>query len=258
MAFQSLHAHAWIDGESDNLFWYSTGIAPVLTYMILTGDRKPLENGVLAELLRGQELLVSGRVPDWALNYASLDLFNKAAYLTGDGRWTAYRDRTGVDTGVFRLGQSFWPDESLAPCGPDDLAGKWSIQRLPKPAWDVRRSGLPLGSSFYFGSYRNSTDASGDFILLDGFNGASRNPYHTFDILELRLGGRTILAGYHNQVLTSADGMVEPAVAMDAALLHSDVIGPTAMAVGQVPGAAYLQLATIALHADRQLCNRRR
>jgi len=239
LAFQPLHRHAWIAGENDNLFWYNTGIAPVLTYVVLTGDRKPLESGVLGELLRGQEVLISGRVPDWALNYASLDLLNKAAYLTGDGRWITYRERTGVDTGVFRLGQSFWPDQTLRPKLPTDLVGKWSVCRLPRPAWDARRSGLSLDQSFYVGSYRSAADGSGDYVLLDGFNGASRNPYHTFDILELRLGGRTILEGYHNQVLTSADGMVEPAVAMDAALRYSDVVGPTAAAVGEVPKAAF-------------------
>ena len=207
--------------------------------MVLTGDRKPLENGVLAELLRGQEILISGRVPDGALNSASLDLLNKAAYLTRDGRWLAYRERTGVDTNVFRLGQSFWPDASLESRLPTDLAGKWSIHRLPKPAWAERGSGLPFDQSFSFGSYRSAADATGDFLLLDGFNGASRNPYHTFDILELRLAGRTVLQGYHNQVLTRADGMVEPAVAMDAALLHCDVVGSTATAVGEVPNAAF-------------------
>ncbi len=239
LAFQSLHEHAWIAGENDNLFWYNTGIAPVLTYLTLTGDRKPLENGVLQELLRGQEILISGRVPDGALNSASMDLLNKAAYLTGDGRWIAYRERTGVDTSVFRLGQSFWPDKTLEPKLPDDLVGKWSIHRLPQPAWESRGSGIPFEQSFYVASYRSAPDASGDYILLDGFNGASRNPYHTFDILELRLNGRTVLEGYHNQVLTSADGMVEPSVAMDAALLHSDVVGPTATAVGEVPKAAF-------------------
>lgn len=239
LAFGSLHEHAWVAGESDNLFWYNTGIAPIFTYMVLTGDRKPLENGVLARLLRGQEVLISGGVPDWALNSASMGFLNKAAYLTGDGRWIAYRERTGVDTNVFRLGQSFWPDEALEPKPPDDLAGKWSILRLPQPAWDARASGLPFDQSFYIGSYRSAADATGDYILLDGFNGASRNPYHTFDVLELRLAGRTVLQGYHNQVLTSADGMVEPAVAMNAALLYSDVVGPTATAVGEVPGAAF-------------------
>lgn len=239
LAFQSLHEHAWVAGESDNLFWYNTGIAPILTYMVLTGDRKPLENGVLGELLRGQEILVSGRVPDWALNSAALDMLHKAAYLTGDGRWIAYRERTGVDTSIFRLGQSFWPEPELEPAPPDDLAGRWSVQRLPEPAWAARRSGLPREQSFYFASFRSAADASGDFILLDGFNGASRNPYHTFDILELRLGGRTILQGYHNQVQTRADGMVEPAVALDAALVHSEVVGATAIAVGEVPQAAF-------------------
>jgi hypothetical protein len=239
LAFHSLHQHAWISGESDNLFWYNTGIAPVFTYLTLTGDRKPLENGVVRELLGGQEMLVSGRVPDWALNSADMGFLNKAAYLTGDGRWLTYRERTGVDTGLFRLGQSFWPDGKLQPKMPTDLVGKWSVLRLPKPAWDSRASGLPLDQSFYFGSYRSTSDATGDFVLLDGFNGASRNPYHTFDVLELRLNGQTVLQGYHNQVLTSADGMVEPAVAMDAGLLHSDVVGPMAVAVGEVPTAAY-------------------
>ncbi len=239
LAFHSLHEHAWVAGESDNLFWYNTGIAPVFTYMALTGDRKPLENGVLDELLRGQEALISGRVPDGALNSASMGFLNKAAYITGDGRWITYRERTGVDTNLFRLGQSFWPDETIEPVLPDDLVGKWSIHSLPRTAWGARRSGLPYEQSFYFGSYRSSPDGTGDYILLDGFNGASRNPYHTFDILELRLAGRTVLQGYHNQVLTSADGMVEPAVAMNAALLHADVVGPTATAVGEVPNAAF-------------------
>jgi len=239
LAFQSLHHQAWVSGESDNLFWYNTGIAPIFTYMVLTGDRKPLDNGVIGDLLRGQEILISGRVPDWALNSASLGLFHKAAYVTSDGRWITYRERSGIDTSVFRLGQSFWPDATLTPQLPDDLVSKWSIHRLPKPAWGARGSGLTFDQSFYFGSYRSAADASGDYILLDGFNGASRNPYHTFDILELRLDGQTILQGYRNQVLTSADGMVEPAVAMDAALLYADVVGPTATAVGEVPRAAF-------------------
>jgi len=239
LAFHSLHEHAWIAGESDNLFWYNTGVAPVLTYMVLTGDRKPLENGVLGRLLRGQEILISGRVPDGALNSASLGFLNKAAYLTGDGRWIAYRERTGVDTDVFRLGQSFWPDETLRAEPPGDLVDTWSVLALPQPAWESRRSGLPFDESFYVASFRSAPDATGDYVLLDGFNGASRNPYHTFDVLELRIDGQTVLEGYHNQVLTSADGMVEPAVAMDAALRHRDVLGPTATAVGEVPQAAF-------------------
>jgi hypothetical protein len=272
--FRPLHQHSWVNGENDNLFWFNTGIAPIFTYLVLTGEREPLENGVLADLLRDQEMLISGRQPDWALNSASLGYLHKAAYLTGDGRYLHYRQRTGVDTSVFRLGQSFWPDEQPAivapstnrgrPAGarpsqalssaqgdsfaarrsmkaepPEDLVGSWFINGLPKPMWSSRASGLPFDESFQFGSFRSAPDASGDFLLIDGLNGASRNPYHTFAALEQRLNGYTLLRGYRNQVLTRADGLVEPKIAMDAALKHRDVIGQTATATAEVPHAAY-------------------
>lgn len=234
LAFQSLHKTAWLAGESDNLFWYNTALAPILVYMVLTGDRKPLEVGTLQELLRNQEVLISGLVPDENLRGCAMTYLNQAAYLTGDGRWITYRDRCEVDTDIFRLGQSFWPDDSIQATQPTDLVGKWTIAAVPKGMWLERQSGIPLSQSFQFGSYRSAPDATGDYILLDGLNGASRNPYHTFDILELRLAGRTLLRGYHNQVLTSADGMVEPQVPMDAALLYRDMVGQTAAAVGAV------------------------
>lgn len=237
--FAPLHKYAWVNGESDNLFWYCTGIAPAFTYMALSGDREPMRNGVAATLLRGQELLLSGRVPDWALNSAALDYLHKVAYLTQDGRWLTYRDRTGINTNVFRLGQSFWPDDKLKPAQPGDLVGKWTINHLPKPHWLARGNGFSLEDSFQNASFRSATDAGGDFILIDGFNGASRNPYHTFALLELRLAGRTIFQGHLNQVLTKADGMVEPQVAMDGALRLADVIGQTAVCVGEVPKAAF-------------------
>ena len=105
--------------------------------------------------------------------------------------------------------------------------------------WYARKNGFPLAESFLFGSYRSASDASGDFILLDGFNGASRNPYHTFAILELRLGGYTLLNGYRNQIATRMDGLVEPQIAMNARLRHHDVIGSTAWAVAEVPDMPY-------------------
>ena len=236
--FRPLHEHAWVGGESDNLFWYNTGIAPIFTYLMLTGDRVPMQNGVMAELLRGQDMLISGRQPDWALSSASLGFLHKAADLTGDGRYLLYRQRTGVNTEIFRLGQSFWPQD-LEPRLPEDLVGHWSIHRLPRPMWQARHSGLPFEESFQFGSFRSASDASGDFVLIDGFNGASRNPYHTFAILELRLDGWTLLQGYRNQLLTRADGLVEPTIAGNAALKDCAVLGKTAMAVAEVPKSAY-------------------
>ena len=237
--FASLHHHALVDGEHDNLFWYNTGMAPILSYMLLTGDRKPIENGVMANLLRGQEILASGREPDWALNSASIGFLNKAAYLAGDGRYREYLRRTGMDLDIFRLGQSFWPEDDIEPRLPTDLVNQWSIHPIPEPLWGDRHSGLPLAESYLFGSFRSAADSSGDFILVKGMNGASRNAYHTFVVLELRLDGETLLEGYLNQVLTRSEGMVEPVVAMDSALRYRDVVGRTAVVAAEVPRAAF-------------------
>jgi hypothetical protein len=231
--------HPWVFGENDNLFWYSTGLAPILTYMTLSGDHRGIESGALAELLHGQELLWDGRNNDRNLAYASLDYFNKAADLTGDGRWITYRERTGINTDIFRLGQSFWPDENLKPGEPNDLLNRWTIGALP-PAYAARRAtGFSLEQSFTNASFRTATDGDGDYVLLDGLNGGGRNPYHTFAILELRLNGKNVLQGYNNQVQTKADGCVEPIVALDAEHLYSDVVGQTATFTAAVPRAPF-------------------
>ncbi|OGV74984.1 MAG: hypothetical protein A3K19_12065 [Lentisphaerae bacterium RIFOXYB12_FULL_65_16] len=237
--YSSLRDSAWLAGNNDHLFWYTSYYDPILDYVILSGDRTGLETGNLQAGLRTQDVLFTGSARDWGLKASSLNFLLRTAYLTGDGRWLFYRDRTGIDTNVFRLGQSFWPDEKLEVRPPAELLDTWTIQPMPLPMWKTRASGIPIEQSFLWGSYRTSLDASGDFLLIKGHNGAGRNPYHTFGLLEMRLAGSTLLAGYHNQVLTRADGLVEPQVAMDAALLCADVIGDTAIAVGEVPKTPY-------------------
>ncbi len=234
-AFASLHKYAWVAGENDNLFWYNTAIAPVLTYMLLSGDREAARNGVLRTLLRGQEILYDGVPGHWSLRSASIGFLHKAAYLTQDGRWIWYRQQTGVDTSVFRLGQSYWPEKRLAPKPPTDLVGKWSLFRLSKPKWRARHNGFKWEESFEFGSFRTEVGPGGDFILIDGYNGASRNPYHCFAILEERLRGTILLAGYRNQVRTRMDGLVEPHAAMNAALKYCRVVGGAAVVTAEVP-----------------------
>ncbi len=237
--FAPLYEHAWVRGEFDNLFWYATGVAPIFTYMTLTGDRRPMAGGSVPHLLRGLEILATGGRPDWPLESASIGFLHKATSLTGDGRWLAYRDRTGVDLDVFRLGQSFWPGPELEPAEPTDLVGRWSVHPLPEAMWAARSSGLPLEESFQFGSFRSTTDGTGDFVLIDGYNGAVRNPYHTFAITELRLDGHTLLKGYHNQVITRDSGMVASEIAMDAALKDTAAVGEAAICRAEVPDASY-------------------
>lgn len=233
--YQSWHDDGQFAAGADNLMWYSTEVQPVLTYMLLSGWRDPVASGALARLLRAQEALMSGADDDVALDWPALGYLNKAAYLTGDGRWSYYRERTGVDAGVFRVGQSFWPEEELRPRPPADLVERWNISRMPDPHRIERGTGFLPGEAFYFGSFRSAVEGGGDFIFIDGYNGESRNPYHAFTISQLRMAGRTALDGYRNQVLVSADGIMEPRLAMDGALKHAEVVGDVAVVVGEVP-----------------------
>ena len=237
--FSVLHRHHWMAGNNDHLFWYTSYYDPILNYLLLSGDRVPLENGNLRKALRNQEILATGLENDWGVHASSLGFLNKAAYLTGDGRWLYFRERTNLDTNVFRLGQSFWPDEDQKPAPPEDLVGRWTIQEMTEPMWRSRGSGIPLGQSFQWGSWRSALGPEGDFVLLKGYNGGGRLPYHTCVISELRLAGRTLLKGYRTQVLSSADGLVEPLVPMDGALLHNGVLGRTVSAVMEVPRLAF-------------------
>ena len=240
MVFASLHDTAWIEGdENDDWGWHNTFIAPILTYMLLTGDRVPAENGVLKEVMRAQEVMVSGRKGDRALATASVGYLHQAAYLLQDGRYAHFREMSGVDTSAFRLGQSFWPEEHLRAGFPADLIGRWTVWGLPETHWRARGNGYRLEESFYGASFRSTGDGGGDFILLDGYNGDGRNPYHCFATVDLRIGGFTLLEGYRNQVWTLADGLAEPAIPRDTALRFRDVIGQTAVFVGEVPRAPY-------------------
>ena len=237
--FSAIEDSPWMAGYNDHIFWHTSYYDPILDYIIMTDYRAALDCGNLEHALRTQDVLFTGNTPDWGVKASSLNYLDRMAYLTGDGKWLFYRDRTGIDTTVFRLGQSYWPDDSLQPRPPTELLNKWTIQDMPEPMWKARNSGLPLDNSFLWGSFRSSLDGSGDYVLIKGHNGAGRNPYHTFVALELRLSGHTLLKGYHTQVLTNADGMVEPQVAMNAALLHHDTIGNTVLAVAEVPKQAY-------------------
>jgi hypothetical protein len=233
--FTALERSAWMAGANDHLFWFTSYYDPIFNYMLMSDKQPGITNGNLEKALSTQQILSTGLEKDWGLNASSLSMLNKAAHITGDGRWLWYRQRTGLDTSGLRLGQSFWPGPELAPAEPTDQVGNWNIHWMPEPMWRTRNSDLPLEQSFRWGAFRSELGPGGDYLLLDGYNGAGRNPYHTYDVLELRLAGATVLKGYHNQVLCSADGMVEPLVAMDGALTHHAVVGQVAVAVGEVP-----------------------
>jgi len=202
----------------------------VLNYLLLTGDRVPVEKGVLAALLRPVEILASGREGDRLLVQSPITFFHQAAQLTGDGRWLEYARRTGADRTSFHIGQSWWP--AIAAVPPAGLVESWQVHGVPDPQWRERNVGVSGEESFNFLSYRNAPDATGDFILLDGLQAELRQ---SLGILELRQGGQTILEGRHNALKTRIEGMAEASVPADGALKHQRVVGEIATAILESP-----------------------
>jgi hypothetical protein len=231
--------HPFVRGELSTLYWQSTTFAPLLTYLLLSGDRAPIANGGIAELLRAQHIILTGQPADPCLEFASLDYLHKAAYLLRDGRFLAYRDRLGLDTNGFRLGQSFWPEPELQPAEPQELVGRWTVSHLPPAEHRERRTGFPPEESFSVACFRTAPGPAGDLLLINGRNSFGRHCYYASVINELRLAGQTLLSGYHNQVQTESDETVEGYVPLDAALRHHDLIGSTALVVTEVPRAPY-------------------
>ena len=229
--FDGIKNSAWMAGNNDHLFWYMSFYDPLVNYMHLSGDLGGMEN--LEQALKTQDILFTGETNDWGVRASSLNFLHRAADLTGDGRFVFYRDRTGLDLEIFRLGQSWWPE--IEAREPTELLETWTLQPMPEPMWRARRSGLPADQQFLWGTWRTALDGTGDLMMIKGHNGGGRLPYHTFSVMEQRLADHTLLKGYRTQVLTSADGMVEPEVAMDAALLDHGALGDTAWAVGEVP-----------------------
>jgi len=233
--FAPLHRQSAVKGEGCSLFWYNTSIEAILWYVILSGDKIPLENGMIRKLLRHYEILISGRIPDWALEEASLSLLHKAAYLTQDERWIHYRNRTELDATGFRVGQSFYPAPGLPAPSSHDLAGKWSVWYSGNPSGET---GLNQ-QSYWAASYRSAWDASGDFILMAGDYDFGRTPYYSFAVIELRMNGHTILQGYRNQVFSTNNGLANPNLSMSAKLRKAVAFDGVALASNEVACAGY-------------------
>jgi len=174
--FDAIKKSAWLAGYNDHLFWYTSYYDPLLDYMCMTGDMGGLETGNLQKALRTQDVLFTGALPDWGLRASSLNFLLRAAHLTGDGRFLYYLDRTGIDTDLFRLGQSYWPDEGLQSRRPTELVNTWTIQDMPEPMWRGRGSGMPLQTAFLWGAYRNSVDETGDYMLIRATTAAAAIP----------------------------------------------------------------------------------
>jgi len=222
-------------GEADTLVWINTSTEPVFEFFMLDGADEFVSSGTARTMMSAIEILWSGRKIDVSNKLLSLGLLTKSAYLLKDGRYVWLARHLGYDPDVFRIGQSFWPPESLPVGPPDDLVNRVSLFPLARQRWHTSGKTVPAEEAFQILTYRSGLTGQDDFLHIDGFMGGGRNPYHVNALYEMRLGSHTLVSGYANQVQVWRNGMVAQQAAKAAALKKRVGFGAGAYVHTQVP-----------------------
>ena len=243
--FASLRRSMEVQGEMDHLTWFPSGLEPLMSYMLISGDRSAQESGALATQLRAYDALIDYRRDHEYISLQSLSFAHKAAYLTGDNRFIYYRNLISLDTRQFRIGQSFYPpDESERE--PIELVNKIVVSPLSREMWNVQTEPvyphirpvsipIPYERTFQFLGYHTGLTDKDDYIMVDGFHGGTRNPYHCFAVTRLRIRDIEMLNGYMNEFIIRQGGLTEPEIPVAAALDVREVLGDLARIEAEVP-----------------------
>ena len=192
-------------GEQDTLEWINTSIEPVVTYFLLSGYHHFVESGGAKRLVDVLPAIWRGYPNEVSNKYQSISLMHKAAYLLKDGKYIWLARQPSYNFDVFRIGQSWWPGESLAASPP--TGESLSVIPVASPIVSAMDSPVPPGKAFQFLSYRDGYTSNDYFLLLDGIDQGGRNPHHVSAITYLRNGSRPLLDGYLNQVYVLLNGI---------------------------------------------------
>jgi len=239
--FASLAHSIHIDGSHDTPdsghSYVNTGYEPMMSYMLISGDRRGVESGMLGTILRGYDGLISGRRDDPTLGFQTLSFANKAAYLTGDARFVYYRNLASQDTNCFRIGQSFWPAGSERV--PDELANRISVRPLSYAGCAGRS--VPPEEAFHWLTYRSGPTGADDYIKIGGMYDQTRRPYYCLNLEKLRIGETTLLesSDHNNTVIARRQGLIASALPMESALKVQKVVGDVAHVEAEVPKFGY-------------------
>jgi hypothetical protein len=230
----SINNPTW--GERDTLSWVATSTEPVFEFFMFDGFEEFVESGTAVTMMRALEILMTGAIKDDYNQAVPISLLHKAAFMTGESKYIWMVRKLNFDFDRFRIGQSYWPMENVEISPPADLVGKVSVFPLAKSYWEQIGKVIPADQGFQILSYRSGLTEKDDYLLLDGFSGMGRNPYHLNTISHLRMfGGKAILDGYGNDVDVLSDGAVSGSVPRAAALVDSFAANDSAYVHSLVP-----------------------
>lgn len=233
----TIHVGSHQDTPDSGHTYVNTGYEPMMSYMLVSGDRRGFESGTFATILRGYDGLISGERDEPTLGFQTLSFANKAAYLTEDARFVYYRNLTSKDTDGFRIGQSFWPD--VPERAPDELSNRISVRPLSDIAC-VGRS-VPPHEAFHWLTYRSGPGAADDYFKIGGMYDQTRRPYYCLNLEKLRIGAATLLQSgdHNNMVIARQKGLMAGKLPLESALKVQKVVGNVAHVEAEVPKFAY-------------------
>jgi len=221
---------------ADTLEWVATSLEPIFEFFTLDGSERFVRSGTARTFMSGVEILMNGEKSDYGSNALPISLLHKAAYLLDDGRYIWMLRQLGFDFSVFRIGQSYWPPESLKVAPPLDLVGRIEVYPLAEKDWKTAATAVPRDEAFQVLAYRSGLRETDDYLLFDGFYGQGRHAYQLNTLLMLRMfGGRKILSGYGNDVSVTVDGEMAGYIPRVAALKEKLAASGMAYIHGGVP-----------------------
>ena len=218
-----------------SLFWYNSFLRPAFDYAVLDGGLKYVGSPVIGRYVEALTLLADRTPHDWSQKFSGLRLLLLCGYLTQNQAPVELAElRTGFDTEVFRLGQSYWPAKKFERIYFSDTDGKWraaGFDPAGMPEWDP-----PFDKSkvVEWMSFRRHGARGEDFALIDAKYESGRNAFHNFALVSLYLRGLPLLRGYHNQLHVYRDGLGDPAIAKFTEVLDSGRTGKTAFVRGRL------------------------
>lgn len=205
-------------GERDTIEWINSSMYPVATYFTLTDPTPWLESGLAQIMIETLPVIWSGKPFERSVECLSPNLGNMASWLLNDGRFAYMTSKMKYDPTLFRMGRSWWPSPELQDVAPTNLVGRVSVVPVAEPDAKARNVNFNHRQAYNLLSYRSGVGPEDGFLMMDGFNGGGRNPYHVSALIALRSGGRELLSGFGNQVHVLRDGLSAGHVAMAAQL----------------------------------------
>jgi hypothetical protein len=233
----TIHVGGPMDLPDSSHAYVNTGYEPIMSYMLLSGDRRGIESGTWGTVLRGYDGLISGERGESTLSWQNLSFANKAAYLTGDARFIYYRNLSGKDTDCFRIGQSFWPERPER--APDELSQRIVVRPLSDSGCEGRS--VPAEEAFHWLTYRSGPRGTDDYFKIGGMYDQTRRPYYCLNFEKLRIGAASLLqsTAYNSTVIARRQGLIDPELPLESALKVQKVVGQVAHVEAEVPKFAY-------------------